>query len=274
MINKIKESIISHDKDNNRIYLMKLHTSEARFITEVLEEVARRKVYTKIFVKVPSKNKALFLKKGYSIEAVIPRLYKGVEDGLLLGKYFSKDRQIEKDRELVDKVFNEAIKNKDRDKKSILREGLKYKKAEEADCLKLANFYKMNFKTYPFPIYEDKYILETMKDNVIYFTIWDKEEVVAASSCEIDMENLNAEMTDFATNTQYRNSGIACFLLTNMEEEMKKIGIKTVYTIARSKSYGMNITFSKKGYIFAGKLINNTNISGDIESMNVWYKEI
>jgi hypothetical protein len=36
----------------------------------------------------------------------------------------------------------------------------------------------------------------------------------------------------------------------------------------------MNATFAKAGYSFGGTLINNTNISGDIESMNVWYKNL
>jgi hypothetical protein len=34
----------------------------------------------------------------------------------------------------------------------------------------------------------------------------------------------------------------------------------------------MNITFAKCGYIFGGTLINNTQISGSIESMNLWHK--
>ena len=53
---------------------------------------------------------------------------------------------------------------------------------------------------------------------------------------------------------------------------MKRQGMHTAYTIARSLSAGMNITFAKLGYVFAGTLTNNTNISGKIESMNVWYK--
>jgi len=36
----------------------------------------------------------------------------------------------------------------------------------------------------------------------------------------------------------------------------------------------MNITFARNNYSFAGTLINNTNISGQIESMNVWYKAL
>jgi len=36
----------------------------------------------------------------------------------------------------------------------------------------------------------------------------------------------------------------------------------------------MNITFRKAGYEFGGRLKNNTNISGNIEGMNVWYKSL
>jgi beta-lysine N6-acetyltransferase len=36
----------------------------------------------------------------------------------------------------------------------------------------------------------------------------------------------------------------------------------------------MNVTFSRAGYTFTGTLINNTNIGGSIESMNVWYKRL
>ncbi|MDD4047577.1 MAG: putative beta-lysine N-acetyltransferase, partial [Clostridia bacterium] len=39
-------------------------------------------------------------------------------------------------------------------------------------------------------------------------------------------------------------------------------------------SYGMNISFAKHRYQYCGTLINNTNISGSIESMNVWYKAL
>ena len=59
-----------------------------------------------------------------------------------------------------------------------------------------------------------------------------------------------------------------------MEENMKTAGFVTLYTIARAASIGINATFAKCGYTFAGTLINNTQISGRIESMNVWYKNL
>ncbi len=81
-------------------------------------------------------------------------------------------------------------------------------------------------------------------------------------------------MTDFATLPKWRGKGFAQCLLLHMEKTMKRRGIKTAYTIARAMSAGMNVTFSRAGYRFGGRLKNNTNISGNIESMNVWYKQL
>jgi len=36
----------------------------------------------------------------------------------------------------------------------------------------------------------------------------------------------------------------------------------------------MNILLAGKGYSFDGTLVNNTNIAGQIESMNVWHKQL
>jgi hypothetical protein len=34
----------------------------------------------------------------------------------------------------------------------------------------------------------------------------------------------------------------------------------------------MNITFKKMGYMYSGTAVNNTNICGNFEDMNFWYK--
>ncbi len=81
-------------------------------------------------------------------------------------------------------------------------------------------------------------------------------------------------MTDFATLPQYRKQGIAQKLLHEMERNIKEKDFRMSYTIARAMSPGINITFARCGYTYAGTLINNTNISGSIESMNVWYKKL
>jgi putative beta-lysine N-acetyltransferase len=138
----------------------------------------------------------------------------------------------------------------------------------------IVSIYSKVFASYPFPIYEPEYILKTMEGGVQYFGIETKGELVALASAEVDAQGLNAEMTDFATLPNYRGKNFSLLLLSAMEQEMKTQGIKTLYTIARLKSVGMNKTFLRCNYSYAGTLINNTNISGNIESMNVYYKTI
>ncbi|WMJ79325.1 putative beta-lysine N-acetyltransferase [Clostridium sp. MB40-C1] len=273
-ISKIGKSLIQHDKENDRIYLMKLHKDDISYITNTLDELSKEKGYTKIFAKIPCSAKSIFLEKHYCIEAVVPNLYKGKEDGIFMAKYFSEDRHEKKDKEIINKVLDKSKENKNTKKDYHLPEQLSYRKACAEDAKIIAEFYKDIFKTYPFPIHDHKYILKTMNENVVYFSIWNGDKLVAISSSEMDKEKLNVEMTDFGTNPKYSGKGLAVYLLNKMEDEMRNRGIKTAYSIARSISYGMNITFSKNSYTFAGTLINNTNISGGIESMNVWYKEL
>ena len=84
----------------------------------------------------------------------------------------------------------------------------------------------------------------------------------------------NTETLDFATLPEWLGNRFARHLLARMEQEMKAKGIKTTYTIARAASPGINSTFGRAGYHFSGRLKNNTNISGSIESMNVWHKSL
>jgi putative beta-lysine N-acetyltransferase len=83
-----------------------------------------------------------------------------------------------------------------------------------------------------------------------------------------------AEMTVFATSPVCRGRGLATYLLAHAEAAAEKVGVKTAYTIARAYSAGMNITFARNGYTFSGTLTHNTQISGKLESMNVWYKAL
>ena len=81
-------------------------------------------------------------------------------------------------------------------------------------------------------------------------------------------------MTDFAVRIQNRGRGLAELLLAKMDMELRRRRYVLAFTIARATSFGMNITFAKRGYRHAGTLTNNTNISGGLESMNIWYKHL
>ncbi|MGI9535612.1 MAG: GNAT family N-acetyltransferase, partial [Desulfocapsaceae bacterium] len=138
----------------------------------------------------------------------------------------------------------------------------------------LSLLYRQVFPSYPFPISDPSYLSRMMTENVTYYGIRAEDSIIAAAAIETDHHAQSAEMTDFATLPEWRGKGIAESLLRHMGTITESSHIKTAYTIARASSYGMNAVFWKCGYIYSGLLINNTQISGSIQSMSVWYRQV
>ena len=271
---KIGKSTIQHGKQNDRIYLMDLNREDMPDILKTLDDMADRHSYSKIFTKIPRSFYQSFSKEGYQKEALVPAYYRGEEDCIFMSKYKDQERSIEASKELNNKVIETAKSKKPNELYQRLPQGFSFRLAKEEDASKIADIYSKVFSSYPFPILEYKYIQETIRDNVIYFMILKDNEIVALSACEMDFKNQSAEMTDFAILPNYRGHNFSAFLLAKMEEKMKENKIKTAYTIARAVSFGMNSSFAKSGYEFTGRLIKNTQIAGNIEDMNVWYKSL
>lgn len=272
VIEKLGHSHIQHGNYNDRIYLMELSEKDFPQIIDRLDDLAREKVYSKIFVKIPSFAREEFLNKDYSEEGTIPRFYRGTDDAYFLGKYFSQERENNYPKEKIENVLQVSRAKAQENGEASLDPGMIYRLCGKEDIPQMVEIYKAVFETYPFPIHHPDYIARTMEHYVAYFGIWDNNRLVALSSSEMDISARTVEMTDFATLPGYRGNGLASFLLDKMEQAMNARGFKTAYTIARAVSYGMNITFAKKNYVYSGTLINNTNISGKLESMNIWYK--
>jgi putative beta-lysine N-acetyltransferase len=270
-IEKLGNSQIQHGPDNDRIYLMKLDPADMPGIIEQLNGLAARNGYTKIFAKIPAAQAPTFVENGYHREGIIPKFYGGKTDAAFLGKFIDPRREITPQRGEIERIITLA-QSKNGKASGPLPGGYTLRPATEDDAEELAAVYRAVFESYPFPIHDPDYLIETMRSHVCYFVAEKDGKIAAAASGEMDKENRNAEMTDFATLPNYLGNGLAVHLLKFMEPEMRKRGIATLYTIARAVSPGMNITFSKCGYTFGGTLINNTQISGAIESMNLWYK--
>lgn len=270
---RIGQSEIQHGKASDRVYLMKLSKTDFPDIMDHIDKLVEKNSYTKIFIKVPVWAKQGFQNRGYTVEASIPNFYNGSEDAFFMARYADPVRKERVDRETITQIIRTAMIAPKLDAPDLPK-GFSHAVLVPQEAQELAALYKAVFKSYPFPIFDSVYLKETMASHIVYFGIRKAEQLVAASSCEMDVDYENVEMTDFATLDAYRSKGFASFLLTQMEREMRCRGIKMAYTIARSMSYGMNITFAKNHYTFAGTLFNNTDIAGEIESMNVWYKAL
>lgn len=267
-------STIQHGKHSNRAYLMSLAPDDLPEIVDYLDRLATARGYSKIFAKVPAAAKKSFTCNGYDAEAAIPAFFWGEEKALFMGKYFSPERMQEKKPEIVEQTLELAHEKPALAAEPVLEPHLRCRQMRLDDAAVMAELYRQVFATYPFPIHDASYLQQTMRDNVIYFGIWEENQLIALASAEIDRGGKNAEMTDFATRPDCRGRGLANYLLARAEAAVQELGITMAYTIARAYSPGMNITFARNGYTFSGTLTHNTQIFGELESMNVWYKPL
>jgi putative beta-lysine N-acetyltransferase len=270
----IGNSVVQHGPGNDRVYLMKLSDGDYPGIVGRLDRLAVSRNYSKVFAKVPARTLQGFMEEGYLLEATIPGFFCNGDDACFLGKYLDAPRREERKPQLLREILSTAEKQEPVSMPLSLPEGFHGRIAGESDIMEMAGVYQRVFATYPFPIHEPAFLRSSMYDATIYFGVWHGGRIAALSSAEMDPLSRSAEMTDFATLPEYRGNGLALYLLQQMEEAMKSRGILSPYTIARAYSFGMNITFARNGYSFGGTLTNNTNISGNLESMNVWYKQL
>ena len=253
---------------------MKLDSANPGELIPVLDDLAKSNGYGKIFAKIPEEKAPPFLAAGYDEEARIPRFFRGEEAAVFLGRYLDPARRTVANEEELRHVLELAKARKgDADLSAPPPQG-RIRPLGPADADEMVKIYEQVFPSYPFPIHDPAYLIETMESHVDYFGVELDGKLVSISSAEMHQSMQNVEMTDFATIKEHRGSGYAVYLLAAMETAMRKKEMRTAYTIARAVSPGMNITFSKCGYEFGGRLVNNTNISGQIESMNVWYKAL
>ncbi|WP_321479600.1 putative beta-lysine N-acetyltransferase [uncultured Bacteroides sp.] len=269
---KIFQSHLSHNKENNRIYLMEMHTDDFPEIINHMDILARANNYTKLFAKVPAKYGPTFIRNGYFIEACIPGFYNGQEDAMFLMKYSSEERKQPESKALAafqDLLLQPSTSEGTSNHNCVLQT------LKETDITEMISIFKKVFPSYPFPIFDPDFILKSMKEEgTRYFGAFYKKKLIAISSAECNTKNKNAEMTDFAVLPEHRGKKLATHLLSYMEQELSNDGYLTFYTIARLHSLAMNKTFYNMGYKYSGTLTRNTQIAGNIESMNVWYKRV
>ncbi|WP_320006365.1 putative beta-lysine N-acetyltransferase [Maridesulfovibrio sp.] len=267
----VGKSTVQMGDYNDRIYLMSLAAEDGPEIVEELVNMAVAEDLSKIFAKIPASKSVPFLSGGFEREAVIPGMFEG-DDGLFLSFYRYLWRKEQSDGEELNRVLSVAESKKGKGNVSTLPSTLHMRRLGPEDAHALANLYGQTFKTYPFPITDPDFLCKEMEDGVRFMGVHEEEKLVGAASAEVCSDGYSAEMTDFAVDPDYRKTGIAGALLRALESDCSDYGIKCLFTIARACSYGINSLFSKGDYEFSGRLVNNTNISGKLESMNVWYK--
>jgi putative beta-lysine N-acetyltransferase len=266
-------STIQHGHHNNRIYLMQLSSNNIKELLSKLDELAHRHGYTKILARIPAGQWHSFEHAGYIKEAVIPGFFQGSTDGFFIAKFFDTQRGLDAPEDQLQKLIAGNTEPLHGQGTELLSTG-HIAICSPADAPAMSAIYRNTFASYPFPVTDPAYIQKMMAEDVRYYCVREEEQIVALAAAEIDTTHKNVEMTDFATLPMWRGQGLAETLLQHMNEAMSLEGLQTAYTIARAQSPGINHVFKRCGYSYAGFLANNTQISGTIQSMTVWYKTL
>ena len=260
------------DPFNKRVRIDDYLGNLEQVITQAENVVVETKA-EKLIIKVRNEHFDQFLVHGFCCEGKLDGYFLG-SDAYFFTKYYHNQR-----RNSEEWISDDDMISKIKDLPRSLLDlhaptGLILKKVTLSDTEKLAVLYREVFPIYPTPLHDPEYIKKTLEEGTIYYCFQEKNKLISAASAEVNAFYKNAELTDCATLLSHRKHGLMKFLLQRLEEELRKVGIYCAYSLARSKSYGMNAVFHQLGYSYRGRLTNNCYIYEKLEDMNIWIKDL
>jgi putative beta-lysine N-acetyltransferase len=261
------------DYYNRRLKVLDYEADDYTAMVRRMAYLAEANQFDKIFVKARASDFQEFLSHGYMMEGVLRYYFKG-EDAYVLSRFSSTERVNSADLLEESQLIENLIYRSENKLDHALDPAIEIVRAEPDDIPVLVTIYRSVFETYPSPLTNPDYIKATMDRNVIYRIARREGEALAAASAEMDRRHSNAEMTDCATSPEAQGQGLMQHLLAALETDLKAQGIMTAYTLARGLSVGMNKVFFRLGYEFSGRLVNNCDIFGSFEDMNIWVKRL
>lgn len=260
------------DHYNRRLRVLDYEAVNYRGMIERLTWLAEQNRYDKIIVMASRRDWQILLGQGLMLEGILKYYFRG-DDAYVLSRFGSPERLAS--QYLIDEtnIVTDLLRSKVSYSPSPLPDGYRLVAADESHIPAMVGLYRKVFRTYPSPLTDPDYIQQTMRRHVIYSVVLnEKDTVVSAASAEINEKNATAELTDCATGSGQRGKGLMYHLLAALERELSDRGLVSTYTLARARSVGINRVFHRLGYEYSGRLLNNCDISGQYEDMNIWVK--
>ncbi len=128
------------------------------------------------------------------------------------------------------------------------------------------------FVSYPTPLDQD-YIKTLITKSYLFYGAFSGEELVSMAAAYPDRNWGRCEITDCATLPDFRGWALTERLINLLETEVCQLGPYVLYTLARATLPAVNRVFHRIGFNYRGRLINNCDIAGALEDMNLWVKE-
>lgn len=262
------------DYYNRRLKVLDYAATSFTAMLDRLAWIADENAFDKIFFKARKDDWQTFLRYGYMLEGILRYYFRG-EDAYVLSRFRTIERVTSEKLIEESRLIEELLRDDEEYAPPALPDGYTLFPATPEHIPALVTLYREVFATYPSPLTHPDYVLATMERDVIYRAIKNaKGEIVSAASAEIDVKHSNAELTDCATLKSERGRSLMFHLLRALEGDLESRGVMTGYSLARAPSVGMNRVFRRLGYEYSGRLINNCDIYGQFEDMNIWVRRL
>jgi putative beta-lysine N-acetyltransferase len=224
----------------------------------------------KVIIKSRPDHRSVFSKAGYREEAFVHGYFSGV-DMHFMTYYLNKNRAVptEFNSDVSDDlVFPFSVKPKPfNDIPPIY-------KANSENAEEIASFYSKIFPVYPTPVTDPKYIKKVIEGDSIYRFIRQNGMIVSVACAEVNPKYRNAELSDCGTLKDVSGRGFMKLILSALMEDLNKLEVKSIYSIARAASPSMNAVFKGFQFDLTGTLIKNVLIYSGFEDMNVWSRSL
>ena len=269
---KIDRTKIYVDYTNKRVKIIEFNDISAQTLKRIIHFSSKQHL-GKIICNCDSKVVEIFTEAGFELEGKIDGYFKG-KDVFCMSYFISSDRKICSNFSKKELLVKQCLGRKNTFKHCSDNSKYSIRNANENDIQEMVKLFSKVFLTYPSPVYDEEFLKKTMNEKVLYKVAIYNEKIIAIASADMDKENLNAEITDCATYPDYRGKGVLANIIYSLELDLKKRGFMTLYSLSRAINPSINFVLSKHNYKFTGRLINNCNICGTFEDMNIWVKNI
>ncbi|OVE68822.1 putative beta-lysine N-acetyltransferase [Clostridium diolis] len=260
------------DLTNKRLKILDLNAISLQSLKRIIHFASKLHL-GKIICNSNKESLEAFVSAGFAIEGRINGYFKG-EDAFCMSYYINSDRNICSNFTQKDLLVKQCLSLQNSYVYNKNNQVYQIRTATENDISEIIKLFSAVFLTYPTPIYNQEYLKETMNNKILYKVAVYDEKIVSIASADMDMKNLNAEITDCATSPAYRGKGILANVIYSLECDLKAKGFLTLYSLCRAINPSINFVLSKHNYKFTGRMVNNCNICGTFEDMNIWVKNI
>lgn len=258
------------DFTSRRIWVKEYNAGDPAALHGFLVALARQHGAEKIIMPVKKADIGKLTGRGFIKEGVIPGYFNG-DDSHFLAAYTSKRRSFSTTLTGERGILQEILSSPG-GRREHLPFGFTLRIAEAEDCGNMSGLFQKVFSSYPSPVFDPEHLKSSLKKGNIFMVVYNGRRLASVAAAETEQEYGRAELTNCATDPEFRGMGLNTLLLASIEKMCLSRDIACLYSLARASSYGMNLVFHRLGYEFSGTLINNCHIGGRYENMNVWVK--